>query len=182
MCVAGVATFISNCPGGPQVLAIFRRAGWSIGDVIERYIEWMDGQDQFVGRCAAGVSVLDNNFDQLPPHYHGAILTDADWCTILPTYESLPHSFKPVLPFLLASLVKHHEFLLSKLHANHTLFISPLFTSGIMARLLDAPGRVLGGHAFNPQSGMRASGVPPLTSIARKIDDVDKKIDVWGSS
>ncbi len=53
-CRKGVATSISNCPGGPQAHSIWLRAGWSLGSVQGRYIFSGSGGDQFVGRAATG--------------------------------------------------------------------------------------------------------------------------------
>ena len=53
-CRKGAATAISNCPGGPQSVSIWLRAGWSLGSVQDRYIFAGSGGDQFVGRAAAG--------------------------------------------------------------------------------------------------------------------------------
>lgn len=50
----GVATALSNNPGGPQSVSIWLRAGWSLGNVQNRYIFVGSGGDQFVGRAATG--------------------------------------------------------------------------------------------------------------------------------
>ncbi|ETV73046.1 hypothetical protein H257_12083 [Aphanomyces astaci] len=51
----GVATAITNTPGGPPMTSVWLRAGWSLGNVQGRYIFSGTGGDQFVGRCAAGI-------------------------------------------------------------------------------------------------------------------------------
>ena len=145
----------------------------------------MDGQDQFVGLVACGISVLDDDFDQLPPHFNQrgpAVLTDEEWLTILPGYEQLPLGFQQICPFLLASLVRHHDWLRATLPPTHPLFLSPLFTTGMMTRFLSVPGFVLGGNAVNHASGLRATGVPPLSVLARRITNVEAKLDAWGDA
>ena len=55
--------------GGANVLSIFKRLGWTIGEVPDRYIAYDAGQDKIVGRCAAGHDVANSNFSLLPPHF-----------------------------------------------------------------------------------------------------------------
>ena len=50
----GVASELSNTPGGPASVSVWLRAGWSLGSVQGRYIFAGSGGDQFVGRVAAG--------------------------------------------------------------------------------------------------------------------------------
>ena len=51
----GVATTVSNTPGGPSPFSVWLRAGWSLGNVQSRYIFEEPGGDQFIGRAAAGI-------------------------------------------------------------------------------------------------------------------------------
>ena len=44
----GVAIFLSGTPGGPTAIAIYLRAGWSLGPVQSRYILEGEGGDQMV--------------------------------------------------------------------------------------------------------------------------------------
>ncbi|ETV77165.1 hypothetical protein H257_09049 [Aphanomyces astaci] len=46
-----------------------------------------------------------------------------------------PSTFRCVLPFLLASIVHHQEWLRSTLHTSHPLFLSLLWTSGVVQQL-----------------------------------------------
>ena len=48
----GVATYLCGMPGGPTAIAIYLRAGWSLGNVQQRYILAGDGGDQVCGRAA----------------------------------------------------------------------------------------------------------------------------------
>lgn len=102
----GVATALSSNPGGPSAIAIWLRAGWSLGPVPSRYIFQGSGGDQFAGRAATGLDVNDYKFGVLPPHFNekeGSVLTVDEWEIILPGYiDFFPDSFKVALPFLLA--------------------------------------------------------------------------------
>lgn len=51
----GIATYAAGFIGGPSIIAIFLRAGWSLGQVHDRYLTYADGGDQFCGRVACGL-------------------------------------------------------------------------------------------------------------------------------
>jgi hypothetical protein len=88
----GVATFLSSIPGGPTAVAIYLRAGWSLGPVQSRYILEGEGSDQLAGRTASGHSLTDPSFATLPPHFdlsNGPILTEEEWESIIPGYVHL---------------------------------------------------------------------------------------------
>ena len=107
----GIATFLSSMPGGPTAVAIYLRAGWSLGPVQSRYILEGGGGDQLCGRAATGVSLNHASFADLPPRFDctsGPVLTVAEWEVILPGFSTFyPVSFRLVCPFLLATLVHH---------------------------------------------------------------------------
>ncbi|KAG9400139.1 hypothetical protein AC1031_022012 [Aphanomyces cochlioides] len=116
----GAASELSSNPGTPQTVAVWLRAGWSLGNVGNRYIFQQPGGDQFVGRCASGSDVNDVNFAQLPPHFNGLVLSSTQWDSILPGYSTkFPPTFRCVIPFLLASLAFHRYWLKATLHSNH---------------------------------------------------------------
>ena len=48
---------------------VYLRAGWSLGNVQDRYIFAGAGGDQIVGRAASGLPVNDLRFAVLPPHF-----------------------------------------------------------------------------------------------------------------
>ncbi|ETV82806.1 hypothetical protein H257_04587 [Aphanomyces astaci] len=157
----GVASSLSNCPGGPQAVSIWLRAGWSLGSVQGQYIFEGSGGDQFVGRAATGLNVNDDKFGILPPHFGNmAVVTPALWEQILPGYSTFySPSFRSAIPFLLASLVHHHDWLNRTLHPSHPLFLSPAWVSGILTALLP---NVYVGNLHNPATNMVATGIPPM--------------------
>ena len=57
----GVATFLSGMVSGPSPIAIYLRAGWSLG-VQKRYIVSGGGGDQLAGRSATGIDVNSVRF------------------------------------------------------------------------------------------------------------------------
>ena len=175
----GVAEFLSGMVGGASPISIYLRAGWSLGPVQSRYILEAQGGDQLCGRAATGLDITTPEFASLPPHFNnqnGAIvLTVAEWNEILPGYSTFyPPQFRPVVSYLLASIVYHKQWLATTLHHNHPLFNTRLWTSGIVDRL--AP-MVLSGSRRNSVSLLTATGIPPHILLANKIAKLDDKVD-----
>ena len=166
----GVANFLSGLAGGPSAVAIYLRAGWSLGPVTSRYIMEGQGNDQLCGRAATGLSITDVAFADLPPHFdlsEGAVLTVAQWEDILPGYSTyFPQSFRQVLPFLLASIVYHKDYLRETLHASHPLFLTRLWTSGVLDTL---SAKVYSGNGKHPVTHMTATGIPPHILLANEL-------------
>jgi hypothetical protein len=68
--------------------------------------EGLSAADAQLGRLAAGLDWSSPDFALLPPHFaHGNGPTVEELRAIFPTYDNYPDSFRPVLPFLVASLV-----------------------------------------------------------------------------
>ena len=57
----GIVTLLTNNPGGPAVINIWLRAGWSLESVQCRYIFERAGGDQLVERAGTGLSTLRYN-------------------------------------------------------------------------------------------------------------------------
>lgn len=80
----------SYCLLWPVISAVqvYLRAGWSLGNVQDRYIIAGAGADQLVGRRAvSGLHINSSEFSTLPPHFIGDTLeklADIGWNNILP--------------------------------------------------------------------------------------------------
>ena len=111
----------------------------------------------------------------MPPHFlpDEPLLTDVIWRDILPEYGGLPASFKAALPYLLASLVYHKTILISTLCSDHPIFLSRVWTTGIMN---DLSSKVLAGCGRNPISQMAATGIPPTLVLANQMDMLSEKV------
>lgn len=174
----GIATILSNCPGGPTAISIWLRAGWSLGNVQDRYIYQGAGGDQYVGRAATLLDLNSVDFAILPPHFvdqmHPAVSLE-EWEDILPGYSTFfPVEFRVVIPYLLSSLVFHKEWLSQELPMNHPLFLQRVWTCGILEKLKDA---VVTGHFLNTDSKVRATGVPPFVAINHRVNQLECKIE-----
>mmetsp|Transcript_12129 Transcript_12129/g.15607 ORF Transcript_12129/g.15607 Transcript_12129/m.15607 type:complete len:659 (-) Transcript_12129:55-2031(-) len=166
----GVATLIASFPGGADSISIWLRAGWSLGTVAQRYIFASTGGDQFVGRCAVGLSILTEHFAILPPHFHmpsvTEVMTPERWEELVPNYKTMPPGFRSAMPYLLASFLKHREFLDQMLPSNHPVRYCKAWTSKFA---VDLSEKVLGGVMENEVSHMQATGIPPNVVIDRRI-------------
>jgi hypothetical protein len=109
---------------------VYLRAGWSLGNVQDRYIFAGAGGDQIVGRAAVGLPITDLRFVVLPPHFSIddlQIVNAIGWDSILPGFNNYPSSFKRIVPYLLASLVYHADWIKENLPVGHPLFNQPLY-------------------------------------------------------
>lgn len=124
----GGMTFLTSMMDGPSHAAVKIRGDQTVSDVTKFYITQSTGQDGYIGRLLSMLPYGEPQFCQqeytLPPS------TVIPWLTLVPDYESLPQAFKyEVLPILLATIVKHHEWLRSTLASSHPLIASELFTT-----------------------------------------------------
>lgn len=135
------------------------------------------------GRAAAGLDINTLEFGLLPPHFDPdeEILSVADWESILPNYSSYyPHSFRSVLPFLLASLVYHRGWLIGNgadlkghLQEKHPFRASRVVADGWLGKLKD---KVHLGTMSNPVTKLTASGIPPHLGLTNEIQKLGIRI------
>ena len=174
----GIATFLSGIPGGPTAIAIYLRAGWSLGPVQSRYILEAGGSDQLCGRAATGLDINSTEFSSLPPHFDRQtteLFTPEEWEEFLPGYSTFyPMDFRGVVPFLVASLAYHKTWLEDTLPAGHPLFRCRLWVHRKFREVL-VPA-VLGGTFYNAQSQMRATGIPCHLIIAQSVETLESRI------
>lgn len=66
----GSSTYVSNASvAGPSIVALQIRAGWTLGNVKERYLHYEKAGDCFVGRSCCGLDPNSVEFGLLPPHF-----------------------------------------------------------------------------------------------------------------
>ena len=112
----------------------------------------------------------------MPPHFASDTtqLSQATFKEILPGFEDFPACFKAVVPYLLASIIFHRQFLMATLPSSHPLFLSRIWTNGIMDRLQHS---LHAGCGANLQTGMTATGVPPTFVIANELDSLSVRVE-----
>ena len=95
----GVTNHLTGMVAGPSGIAIFERAGWSLG-MHSRYITIGGGNDNLTGRAATGMDINSPSFGALPPHFdltEGDVLSVPQWEAILPNYSTFyPPTFRQV--------------------------------------------------------------------------------------
>jgi hypothetical protein len=165
----GAASYCAGMINGPSTVQVFLRAGWSLGNVQDRYLFAGAGGDQLTGRVLSGLPFNDSTFSSLPPHFTPEGLSRIDWPLILPLYSRLPETFKRALPCLLASICHHEQWLRSTLPAHHPLFASYLFASGCVSNLKDL---VTTGRNRCSITGMLATGIPSHLALSNELTDV----------
>ena len=129
----GAASYCAGMVNGPSPVQIYLRAGWTLGGVQNRYLFAGAGGDQLTGRVLSGLPFNSSTFASLPPHFDAEGLALIQWPVVLPLYLRLPETFKRALPYLLASICFHEEWLRSTLSPHHPLFATHLFASGTVA-------------------------------------------------
>ena len=168
----GAASYCAGMMNGPSTVQVFLRAGWSLGNVQDRYLFAGAGGDQLTGRVLSGLPFNDSAFASLPPHFDQEGLRLIAWDSVLPVHSRLPHTFKQALPYLLASICYHERWLRSTLPAQHPLFSSHLFASGTVQSLQQ---HLLTGCNRCPFTGMVATGIPPHLVMSNGLTDVVKQ-------
>jgi hypothetical protein len=67
---------------------------------------------------AAGLPLTESEFAILPPHFGldtlSSILMHDNWEKIVPGYQTFQQSFRKAIPYLLASVVQHSDFLVQE--------------------------------------------------------------------
>lgn len=174
----GVATFLSGLNGGPSAIQIYLRAGWSLGNVQNRYIFDGPGGDQLCGRAATGLCLTDKEFSNLPPHFNqtnGAVLTADEWNFILPGYSSFYcQSFRQVVPYLLASIIYHREFIQQILPSTHPIFYQRFWNPTILSKLTS---KIQTGCGKNSVTHMFATGIPPHIVLSNELARVTERLE-----
>jgi hypothetical protein len=81
----GIATYCSGFKSGPPFFAILLRGGWSLGEVMDRYIRFTEGANQLCGRVACVINFNDGaKFSVLPPRFinNSNIMSNDEYETI----------------------------------------------------------------------------------------------------
>ena len=179
----------SYCLLWPVISAVqvYLRAGWSLGNVQDRYIIAGAGADQLVGRAVSGLPINSNEFSALPPHFIGDALTrlaEIGWDNLLPGYTTYPGCLQRTVPFLLASLAYHLDWLHEKLSPQHPLWNHPIFTqlppltAGYVSLGHSLKQFVVCGLSRCPHTNMVATGIPYHLAIAMEVHQNTREIAV----
>jgi hypothetical protein len=174
----GPASYCTGQVSGPNVIAVQLRMGHSLGKVNDVYFFTGDGSDQLCGCFASGLPFTTVAFGTLPPHFLSEVAAGLDtdyWRAILDGYDNYPSGVKDALPFLLASLVYHENFLHDQLADEHPIWNSRVFSAN--PKLDTLRSSVLTGIQACPNTGLTATGVPPHLAIAANLRDLTESVE-----
>jgi len=173
----GVGTYCLGQVGGPTPISVNLRMGHSLGKIRDKYIFVSEGGDQLCGRTVCGLDFTDISFATLPPHFKeeaNEFLTEDFYEGIMPGYKKKPTGFRRCVPYLLASLVYHEEFLRTFLSADHPIFRSRVFTHNEpLAKLREL---VVTGIGRCPYTKMTATGIPTHIVLAKEVSEIIKRV------
>ena len=182
----GVSTHLASLPGGPSPAALSVRDGWSMGTVKDIYFDHAQGGDEFCGRCACLLNMMDESFLMSALFFH----EDADQQLIQDTINStFPHLSKmegmgQILRRCLASLVNRSKHVAEHLDVNHPIRSIPLYRDLSAVRALTPALLYVKASSKDPNV---ISGCPPyirqLAYIAKikflqesVVEDVVKRV------
>ena len=134
-CRKGAITIVSTgCTVSPPMASICLRAGWSMGNVKDRYIHYEKAGDQFCGRSLTGISSMTKEFAVSPVYWdftesgtRGKMgVKNIIEEKFLNENEVEPHVFE-LVSYLFAAICFHYDFLDNHLPSENKLRASPLY-------------------------------------------------------
>ena len=69
----GVSSYLASLPGGPPPAALCLRGGWSMGQVKDIYFHQTQGGDEFAGRCASMLNLMNGEFATSPAYFKSTV-------------------------------------------------------------------------------------------------------------
>lgn len=161
----GALTFCLGFPGAASAISALLRAGYLLGGVMPRYVALAIEGDCNVSRILCGLPAQSEDLSLLPVRFKPN--QRVNWSDFICDLDSYPAEFQACIPYLVASVVYHSDWLLKQLPSTHGLFQTRFWRAGYHTSLRDsilAPVRM-----FCPKTGMRATGVSPLTVVLDRI-------------
>ena len=156
----GVSTYLASLPGGPPPAALMLRGGWSMGKVKDIYFHQTQGGDEFVGRCAAMLNLMNGEFATSPAFFRFTL----DQAKLKSAREKVFPMFNAcdgmdrILNYCLASMVHHKEKILA-LPSNHAARSIVLYKEEEMRNELAPHVRTL--TAWDNDLAAKLTGIPP---------------------
>ena len=171
------ATSGTTCP--PPIPSVAGRGEWSMGKVFDVYWTFAHAGDQYLGRILAGLDPNTPQFAAIPPHFIEGIENEyineaMNLCFgfIMDRNQDRLPNIIGILMRLLASMVHHSDFILSKI-SNDSL--NPLAKIPIYAdaHLLRNLKKLVQTKATTKIP--KATGIPPHTSMICSLNDLINK-------
>lgn len=177
----GAGTYVTaGCTVAPPIISVCLRAGWSIGNVKERYLHYESAGDMYVARMATGLDVMSKDFAVSPPYFEGdeSVSEAVDEWVLAVAGEGVkdyPH-LRLVVKYLLASFCYHREYLKSAFPPN-----SPFFSSIAFATMPSDAEAVVNAsvvrYPWNKTSQTpKLTGIPPHVAIICKLEELQEEV------
>jgi hypothetical protein len=146
-------------------------AGYQPGGVLTkyRYVSTIMRGDENVGRLICGLNNQTLDYTLLPPRFKPTEVGDVGvpYETLIHDYASYPASFKECIPYLIATMVYHCNWLKQNLPKCHPLFLSRGWRSNWMQSNFH---RVLTPVPMECKiTNMRATGIEPVHAIMHSL-------------
>lgn len=160
----GSLSFSLLCVGAVAAITSILRGGWVIPGVLPRYIRKLLEGDQQVGRKVSGLPSHSIDFTLLPAQFRPDI--NLPWSDVIPNYERYPYCFQECIPFLVAAVVYHFDYLneILEFQPNHPLILSPLWTKSGVLKIFQS-ALLPPTHMERAETEMRASGLTDLVVV-----------------
>lgn len=170
----GACTYASGQQCSPSAIAIKLRMDHSLGETFDRYYFESDGADQLLGRFISGLCFTKAEFGTLPPHYNSnEFEKNIVWENIVPYYNQYPIGFKTTIPYLIASVIYHLNYLNEILPVSHPFFKSVFYTNKLYDQF---NGKIITGIGKCIHTGLQATGMPAHHLIAEEVRDLKNTI------
>jgi len=170
----GGTSYAAALPGLCNIIALWLRAGWSLGSVLPSYAHANDGGDQNVGRILCGLDPNSSNLSLLPCRFKHEDVQAIPWADILVNFANYPTDFKIVVPYLVASVIYHKEFIIEHLPRDNKLFLSRFWINGWPTKL---ETKVLPPVKMRcEQTDMVATGVGPVTLLQNEFHEMKEEV------
>jgi len=157
---------------------VYLRAGWTLGNVPDRYVIAGAGGDQYVGRTIALLPIGEPSFAQLGPHFTRTGLEkiqEYGWQKLVPNYHRFGDHFKSVIRVLVANLCYHYDYLVKTLHQRHPLWNSTLFKDNFDF-ILELRSEVVAGVKENRITNVTASGIPKSVQQQNDLSEMKEEL------
>lgn len=167
----GSSTYtMSGSTSGPSIISVCQRAGWSYGDVLERYLRYEAAGDNYVGRVVCGLPADSPDFSLLPPHFNRTRVSVDDVKRYFPSINDL--RLNEILSHCLASVLYHLDFL------NKHLPKTAGFRSSLILSDSDNVERLTDAIIVGSRSEyMSATGIPPYILILMKLFGIEVRLE-----
>ena len=153
---------------GVSVLGILLRGGWSIGNVLNRYIKSGKHTDAMIANLLAGLDYMSHKFSLLPSHWKEDFALDVVTINGMFCVDG-GEKFHSLFNKLVPSVVKNLNYLKNSLDARFTNIVT-------MNNLIQYTNCL--GPDFAPSKSyfMQASGMLCITPIHKELQEIKEEI------